>query len=107
MPNFDVTPRAVDRRMHAVAPLAGAGGVEPLRLAVLDPAHHADVALAMMQPGVEQIAGLGLAGRRATVSDDQVEAIIGIDAADRHPLVERLDISLDRLFRAPAARAAR
>ena len=41
---FGGDPRAVDRDMHAVAPLAGAARIEPLRLAVLDPAHHFDVA---------------------------------------------------------------
>ncbi len=91
--------RALDRHLHLAALLAGAGGVEPLLAPVIGPFEQSERLLALLQPGQQQAAGLGLAGRGAAMLHDQVEAIVATDRADRDMLRHRTQIGVDRFGR--------
>src|SRR3546814_7725786 len=59
------------RAHHTAAPFADARRFEPLRAAVLLPFQHRQLGLAAAdQPGIEQLAGLGLARLGAVIIED-------------------------------------
>ena len=87
------------RLHHGAALLADARCLEPLGAPAARPFDHADLALALIQPCIEQLADLGLAGFGARMFDDDVEPVVGPQLAHRHLGRDRADIGLDRAAR--------
>ena len=90
---------AGDGHAHEAAPLGLAVGVPELAalsVAVL-PTHQAQLLLALIEAGILELADLYLAGGGARVIGDDVEPVVGADAADRGARGDRLDIGFDQL----------
>ena len=88
------------RPLQHAALAADAGRLEPFGAAALLPLHQLQVlARAAVEAGVEEPAGLGLAGGGAAMLEDDVEAVVGGEAADVGLAGERADIGLDRARR--------
>src|SRR3546814_16053567 len=74
---------AWNRTLEHAARLADAVRLEPLRSTAIFPLHQLNVfAAPSIEAGLEQLAGLRLAGRGAALPDDDVYIIVVADAAD-------------------------
>ena len=90
---------AGDGHAHEAAPLGLAVGIPELAAIAVAvfPAHQAQLLLALIEAGILELADLYLAGGGAGVIGDDVEPIVGVDAADRGARGDRLDVRLDQL----------